>query len=224
MPSRSTFRRDLDAIEQATLDVLDRAAVTLAGDPADGLDHRRGADGPGGPDLHADCLAVAQRIVRLLACQAPVADDLRRVTALLGTLKHAERIGNQCAEITQLLADADGATRTPVAEDAIVRMRGLAGRQVTAARHAVVLRDAGLAHEVEVRDSELNDLNREVFRLAVVHGDTADARAWLMAMTMVARALERVGDNAVAIARLVPHITGERHRDDGLAPLADGGG
>lgn len=159
--------------------------------------------------LHADCLDIGQRIVRLLACQAPVAGDLRLLTSLLAALKHAERIGNQVAEIGRLTAHDEDAVRTPAVEDLVERMRAAAVAQVTAAPHALLLRDAGLARAIEERDHELNARNREVFRRAVELGETAEARAWLIAMTMVACALERVGDNAVGIARLVPALTGE---------------
>ncbi|CAB4898691.1 unannotated protein [freshwater metagenome] len=214
MPCRTTLHRDLAAIEHATGDVLDRAAAALAGaaDPAG----RSGGEPRDDAGLHADCLD----IVRLLACQAPVAGDLRLVTSLLAALKHAERIGNQVAEIERLTAHDDEAVRTPVVEDLVGRMRTIAGAQVVAARHALLLRDAGLARAVEERDHGLNVLNREVFRRAVELGDTLDARAWLIAATLVARALERVGDNAVGIARLVPGLTGEPTRGVRVAPPA----
>ena len=49
------------------------------------------------------------------------------------------------------------------------------------------------------RTSEINRLNREVFQLAIEIGDDADTREWAMHMMLVARALERIGDNAVDI-------------------------
>jgi len=45
----------------------------------------------------------------------------------------------------------------------------------------------------------VNRINRELFRLAVEIGDDVDTREWAMHMTFVARALERLGDNAVDI-------------------------
>ena len=49
------------------------------------------------------------------------------------------------------------------------------------------------------RTSEVNKLNREIFRLALDIGDDADRREWAMHMILVARCLERIGDNAVDI-------------------------
>ena len=50
------------------------------------------------------------------------------------------------------------------------------------------------------RDAEIDRLNREIPRRAVAIGDDLDLREWAIFMTLVARALERIGDNAVDIA------------------------
>jgi phosphate transport system protein len=56
-----------------------------------------------------------------------------------------------------------------------------------------------LAEDLVTRDREVNRLNREIFRLAIELGDDEDTREWAMIMTLVARAFERVGDNAVDV-------------------------
>ena len=43
------------------------------------------------------------------------------------------------------------------------------------------------------------EINREVFGLALKIGDDADRREWAAYTMFVARALERIGDNAVNI-------------------------
>ena len=50
------------------------------------------------------------------------------------------------------------------------------------------------------QDAEINRLNREIFRRAVEVGDDLEVREWAMFMILVARCLERVGDNTVDIA------------------------
>lgn len=50
-----------------------------------------------------------------------------------------------------------------------------------------------------------------VVLIAIELGDTIDVRKWLMTMTMVARAFERIGDNATDIGeqvRFVVHGSG----------------
>jgi phosphate transport system protein len=67
-------------------------------------------------------------------------------------------------------------------------------------------RDVGLAEDLVRQDREINRLNREIFRLAIEIGDDADTREWAMHMTLVARALERIGDNAVDIGEQVAFV------------------
>ena len=49
-------------------------------------------------------------------------------------------------------------------------------------------------------DEEINALNRKIFRRAVDVGDNVELREWAMFMVLVARCLERIGDNTVDIA------------------------
>ena len=66
------------------------------------------------------------------------------------------------------------------------------------------------------QDREINRLNREIFRVAIEIGDDPDTREWAMHMMLVARALERIGDNAVdigeqmafVVTRAVPRVLG----------------
>ena len=49
------------------------------------------------------------------------------------------------------------------------------------------------------QDERVNKLNREIFQIALDIGDDPDRREWAMHMILVARCLERIGDNAVDI-------------------------
>ena len=57
-----------------------------------------------------------------------------------------------------------------------------------------------LAQDLVRQDEEINRLNRDIFRRAVDIGDDAELREWAMFMILVARCLERIGDNTVDIA------------------------
>ena len=49
-------------------------------------------------------------------------------------------------------------------------------------------------------------MNRLIFRRAVEVGDDVDVREWAMFMVLVARCLERIGDNTVDIAEQVVFV------------------
>ena len=88
----------------------------------------------------------------------------------------------------------------------ILRMGALARSEVAQAKQAFVLRDTSLAQDLVRQDEQVNGLNREVFRRAVEIGTDEDRREWAMTMMLVARALERIGDNAVDIGEQVAFV------------------
>ena len=145
-------------------------------------------------------LEVHQGVLSLLALQAPVAGDLRVVAALLHVIKHVERMGDQCVNMAKLvpLAGHD----TPEDEELlqnIGKMGELARSLVIQAGQAFERRDVGLAVDLVRQDDEIDRLNKASFRRALAIGDERDEREWAMHMMLVARCLERIGDNCVDI-------------------------
>jgi len=184
----STLDRTLEALEHQDIEL-----ATIVVNDDDRIDGR--------------FLEVHQGILSLLALQAPVAGDLRTVAALLHVIKHAERMGDQCVNIAKVLPLVG--YNPPADEpllDRIFKMGKLARSEVAQAKQAFVLRDVSLAQDLVRQDDEINQLNREVFRRAVEVGTDEDRREWAMTMMLVARALERIGDNAVDIGEQVAFV------------------
>jgi phosphate transport system protein len=177
-------------------------------------------------------LEVHQGILSLLALQAPVAGDLRVVAALLHVMKNIERMGDQCVNIAKLipLSGHEPPVRRELL-DTLMKMGALARSEVTQCKAAFSGRDVALAEDLVRQDREINRLNRDIFRMALEIGDDADIREWGMHMILVARALERVGDNAVDVGEQVAFVvTGlfrefsdSSHTLDGTPSAADGG-
>jgi phosphate transport system protein len=88
----------------------------------------------------------------------------------------------------------------------IVQMGEIARSLALQCKQAFALRDVALAEDLVRQDAELNRLNRSVFNRAVVIGTDEDRREWAMHMMLMARALERVGDNAVDIGEQVAFV------------------
>jgi phosphate transport system protein len=152
-------------------------------------------------------LEVHQGILSLLALQAPVAGDLRLVAALLHLIKHIERMGDQCVNIAKMipLSGYEPPVR-PEMLDALAKMGAYARSEVAQSKAAFAGRDVELAEDLVRQDREINRLNREIFRTAIEIGDDVDTREWAMHMILVARALERIGDNAVDIGEQVAFV------------------
>jgi phosphate transport system protein len=83
---------------------------------------------------------------------------------------------------------------------AIEEMGRLVGLQIAQAQVTFRERNVDLAEALAVEDDRVDQLNRAVFRRAVEIGDDAELREWAMFMVLVARALERIGDNTVDVA------------------------
>ena len=145
-------------------------------------------------------LEVHQGILTLLALQAPVASDLRLVAALLHVIKHIERMGDQCVNMAKLVPLSG---HEPPADQKLLGNIGEMGRQarrqVIQARQAFERRDVSQAQDLVRQDDEIDRLNRECFHIALELGDDPDQREWAMHMMLVARCIERIGDNAVDI-------------------------
>jgi len=152
-------------------------------------------------------LEVHQAILTLLATQAPVATDLRLISALLHVMKNIERMGDQCVNIAKLIPIAG---HEPPADQHIAKNLVTMGEAVRAeirqAKRAFADRDVAMARDLVRRDDVVDELNKECFQLAIDVGDDHDRREWAMTMMLVARALERIGDNAVDVGEQVAFV------------------
>ena len=201
--TRHAFQEELKALEERTMEGLDIVVSTLDR-TIEAVEHQ---------DIELASLVIAdddrldgrylevhQGVLSLLARQAPVATDLRLIAALLDVIKHAERMGDQCVNICKLLP-LEG--HEPPRHDEMLDKIGQMGRQARAqiiqAKQAFCRRDPALAEDLVRQDEQVNCLNRECFRRAVEIGTDADRREWAMTMMLVARWIERIGDNAVDI-------------------------
>ena len=87
----------------------------------------------------------------------------------------------------------------------------LRGRAVPSRRSCCAT--SRVAEDLVRQDAEINRLNRCVFARAVEIGTDADRREWAMSMMLVARALERIGDNAVDIGEQVAFVVTGQFRE-----------
>lgn len=211
---RERFQETLGGLEHEILlglgdhadGVLPSVDAVLAGDRDGAMVVLETMDG-----LEVRRVRLQRELLTFLARQAPVAADLRVATALLDTLAYGERMGHQCASIAKLARLSGVATGRDEGPVACLRaMAPKARDQVLLARDAFLARDVGLARQLEARDDALDSGNRDCFRMALAIGNDRDTREWAMYMVLVARALERIGDNAVDVGRSVEFVCSGR--------------
>jgi phosphate transport system protein len=171
-------------------------------------------------------LEVHQEILTLLATQAPVATDLRLISALLHVMHSIERMGDQCVNISKVipLTGHDAPVHGEMIER-ILLMGKQARSMVSQSKKAFEGRDVDLARDLVRQDDLIDNLNKECFQVAVQVGEDHDTREWAMTMMLVARAIERIGDNAVDIGEQVAFVVTGLFREfedashPGQAPL-----
>jgi phosphate transport system protein len=209
-PGRQHFQQQLLELEQRALGGLDLVVEQLDR-VLEALDHQdvELAQMVIADDDRVDgrYLEVHQGILSLLALQAPVAGDLRVVAALLHIMKNIERMGDQCVNIAKLipLSGHEPPVRRALL-DTLLKMGAHARSEVTQSKAAFAKRDVELAEDLVRQDRDINRMNRDIFRMALEVGDDPDTREWTMYMILVARALERIGDNAVDIGEQVAFV------------------
>lgn len=142
-----------------------------------------------------------EELVAIIARQTPVASDLRLVLALLQLAHHEGLIANQFELISEQLTeiDADVPDRQRTA-DKLSSMATLAGSQLQLAATAFASRDLALAAQVDREDDAVDKLNREIFEATLALDAVPDHRELALRHVLIARSLERIGDNAVDIA------------------------
>ena len=168
-------------------------------------------------------LEVHQGVLTLLATQTPVAVDLRLVAALLHIVRCVERMGDQCVNIAKLVPlSGYESPQDPQILEAIERMGQVVRSLVLQAKATFVSRSVELAQDLVFQDAEVNRLNREIFRRAVEIGGDIELREWAILMVLVARALERLGDNAVDVAEQTVFVVRGLFRELADAPESQG--
>jgi phosphate transport system protein len=227
--TRRHFSEQLASLEESTMGALDMVVSTLDR-TLEALEHRDielAAFVVADDDrIDGRYLEVHQGILSLLALQAPVASDLRLVAALLHVIKHAERMGDQCVNIAKILPlDGQDAPIDTEVLGRLLEMGRLARSEVEQSKRAFELRDVELAQDLVRQDEKINLLQREAFRHALEVGVDVDSREWAMHMVLVARCLERIGDNAVDIGEQTAFVVTGLFREfsDSSHPEVAGG-
>ncbi len=212
MPSgvRVEYQEELERLEASALGGLDLVSAALSR-TLEAIEHQdvELAQIVVADDDRIDgrYLEVHQALITLLATQSPVATDLRLISALLHVLKNVERMGDQCVNICKMIPLTGN---EPPSDQEMVRLILTMGGQtrtlISQAQRSFAGRDVELAHDLVRQDDAVDNLNRECFRMALEIGDDADKREWAMTMLLAARAIERIGDNAVDIGEQVAFV------------------
>lgn len=162
-------------------------------------------------DAHIDRMErdIEHLCLKLLLQQQPVARDLRQVSAALKMITDMERIGDQAADIAEIVKSTDMSLVREFPK--IHQMAAKTAEMVHDAVKSFVDRDLALATVTQAADDAVDNMFDEVTAEMIdfiVHADAADAQK-AIDVIMIAKYLERIGDHATNIAEWVDFaITG----------------
>jgi phosphate transport system protein len=148
-------------------------------------------------------LAIETRILNLLALQAPVAGDLRLVSAIIHSNLHIERIGDLIVNIAKFVKEQQPYPPNSPMVTRLNDMGDRAAEMLEVALTAFARRDADLAEDLTVKDSVLDRLNRGMLGELKQHAGDERSFEWALNLVLVARYLERIGDHTIDIGEQV---------------------
>ena len=143
---------------------------------------------------------IESRCLSLITRQQPIAGDLRMSSAALKVVTDIERIGDQTADIAELMLRMKG-NELDLYSRHITGMLGVAKEIVHDAVDAFVDRDSKAADEVIRHDDVVDELFSKVKDDLVrrLQEGVSDVDACVDVL-LIAKYLERIGDHAVNIA------------------------
>lgn len=161
----------------------------------------------GDAEIDARAYDVEERALTLMALQAPVASDLRKVAACLKLAPEIERSADLCCNICKAARRIYGHDLDPKLRGLIQRMSDQATQEYKEVVEAYVANDAVRAAALRDMDDYLDDLHR-IFIGQIFESHAAGTIDLQVAvqLAVVARFYERLGDHAVNISDRVMYI------------------
>ena len=142
---------------------------------------------------------VESRAFNLILRQQPIATDLRNVTTALKIVTDLERIGDQAADIAEIIMNFEGEHAYKTVEH-IPTMAKKAKIMVHESIDSFIKKDLSTARLVKSMDDEIDALFEEVKQeVAEIIKENSERIDYCIDFLMIAKYLERVGDHAVNI-------------------------
>ena len=218
---RTKFDEQLDLLNSELIkmgglceDVIFKAATALLkGDPELALEVI-----PIDRDIDRKEHDIENLCLKLLLQQQPVAKDLRFISAALKMVTDMERIGDQAADIAEImkLSNIPFENNSPLIRDMATATIDMVNGSVA----AFVQRDLDLAKAIidydDVVDELFNTLKNELITEIGNRKNIAEIDnfgEFAVDMLMVAKYFERIGDHAVNIAEWVEYAITGHHKD-----------
>lgn len=150
--------------------------------------------------------------LRLLLQQQPVAKDLREVSAALKIITDMERIGDQAADIAEIITSDTAYENFEVSKIEAMSKHVMA--MVSDCVTAYVKHDLALTQAIIKKDDVVDDLFEQIKQelILFINKNVEEQGKLAIDLIMVAKYLERIGDHATNIAEWVEFAITGNHK------------
>lgn len=210
---RNRFDRQLMRLNQEMVDMgalceemITAAAKVVATRDKELIDDMKGME----EEINHKERDIERICMKLLLQQQPVATDLRVVSSALKMVSDMERIGDQASDIVGIV-QKDSAVPAQMENTHLEKMSQATIDMVSRSIKAFVKENLGIAREVIEQDDLVDGLFSQVKKevIEMIHEEPERGEE-CVAILMIAKYFERIGDHASNIAEWVEYaITGE---------------
>ena len=209
---RDEFERQLALLneELTTMGGLIESAIANAVKALDGDEHSINKAYDYEKSIDNKEREIESLCLKLLLTQQPVASDLRLISAALKMITDMERIGDQACDITGIVKK-DAEVLTIRENTHLDKMAKATISMVSKSIQSFIKQNLIIAHEVIEQDDTVDELFNRVKKetISLIHEDPGKGEE-CVAIVMIAKYFERIGDHASNIAEWVEFaITGE---------------
>ena len=159
-------------------------------------------------------VAIETRALDLLALNQPMAKDLRSIGACLKIITYLDRIGRYGFDIAKATLHLAGRSHLP----GLLGIPAMKDRALSMLDHSMTAfheNDAAKAHAVQAEDEDVDQMYDQVFADCTEQMKKPENAPLCVQYLLVARHLERVGDNSTKIAEKTIYMaTGARRSTD----------
>jgi phosphate transport system protein len=164
----------------------------------------------GDADLDEIAYRIERRAISLIVRQAPVAQDARFVHATIVLSVGLERVGDLAVSIAKIAKRLSPEVPDPDIAGRLRRIGLLVRDELHGALSAFASRDVEASRRVPMLDDTVDEHVRDLFDAVGASSPQDASHEWTSAAALAGRHLERIGDQAVNVARRTIFIvTGE---------------
>jgi len=160
--------------------------------------------------INQERIELEERCTQLIAMQAPVARDLRRILSALTIATELERMGDHAKKIANIRLKSPQVAHLPMVPE-VVAMGQPVVQILTLALAAFSSLDVQAVRSITAEEDEIDNRYRTIMNLLYAHIIAhPDEAAAVMSLQRVAHKLERIGDRATNIAEQVLYVAHAR--------------